>query len=143
MHILFNLIYAISFLSPVLKINVDSLDAYAWQSKNSDVDYEDFPENRYLKNRPNVGIAFSGGGSLRIIYMIFYIYYSVWWKSSIIVIYLSQPISCYVLPIHNFQGGSRAYVASVAQISALNELELLGGIKYIGGISGGSFQSNI
>jgi hypothetical protein len=65
---IFNLICAISVLSPALKLKVDSLNAYAWQSKNFDVEYEDFPENQYLKNRPNVGIAFSGGGSLKMIH---------------------------------------------------------------------------
>lgn len=34
--------------------------------------------------------------------------------------------------------GSRAYVAALGQISALNELGLLEKIKYIGGISGGT-----
>jgi hypothetical protein len=95
MNTLFKLVYTIIFFSKA-KLNVDSLNAYAWQSKDVDVEFEDFPENKYLKNRPNVGVTFSGGGT-------------------------------------------RAYVASVAQISALNELDLLSKIKYIGGISGGNF----
>jgi hypothetical protein len=95
MNTLIKLICTIWVFSRSFKLSVDSLNAYAWQSRTVDVEFEDFPENEYLKNRPNVGVAFSGGGS-------------------------------------------RAYVASVAQISALNQLDLLSNIKYIGGISGGN-----
>jgi hypothetical protein len=75
--------------------------------------------------------------------MIIYRHHLVWWKSLNYLDLFISAKSRYVLPIYDFQGGSRAYVASVAQISALNELNLLGNIKYIGGISGGSFHSYI
>mmetsp|Transcript_13113 Transcript_13113/g.12707 ORF Transcript_13113/g.12707 Transcript_13113/m.12707 type:complete len:569 (-) Transcript_13113:163-1869(-) len=100
MYVWTSLIFGCTFLSTIFELTVDSLKAYAWQSKNDDVEFTHFPENQYIQSRPNVAIGFSGGGS-------------------------------------------RAFVAAAGQISALNELSLLGNIKYIGGISGGAWATII
>jgi hypothetical protein len=63
MYISTSWIFGITFFSTIFELTVNSLNAHAWQSKNADVEFEDYPENEYLQNRPNVAIGFSGGGS--------------------------------------------------------------------------------
>ena len=73
-------------------------DVKAWQSTAEYPTATDFPEmqDETINQRPNVGIAFTGGGS-------------------------------------------RSYLASAGYMAALQELDLVKNIRYIAGISGGSW----
>jgi hypothetical protein len=45
----------------VLPLVVADLSAYFWQAKNTACpDYQDFPEDNYLKSRPSTAIGFTG-----------------------------------------------------------------------------------
>lgn len=80
----------------------DVLHVKAWQSKAKYPTATDYPENYLdeIQTKPNVGIAFSGGGS-------------------------------------------RSYTATLGYLAGLHELGLLDKVRYIGGMSGGSWASTV